>query len=425
MTEKNFLTIKEAIKKGKGKVSIRGWVYRERGSNKLKFIVLRDSTEIIQCVVKKEKINEKLWEEIDKIQVEASLELTGTIKEDKRAPTGYEVDVDDIKIIGESNEFPINKSLNEELLGDRRHLWLRSRKMTAVMKIRSRYVQAREEFFIKEGFVEIQPPCIISTSSEGGTELFEVKYFEKKAYLAQSPQLYKQMIACSMEKTFTITPVWRAEKHNTTRHINEIRQMDIEVAFTNQESIMKYLEKVLQYIVTKVLDNCDKELEVLGRKGKVKVPKAVYLHYEEAIKAVGGKVGEDFSPEQERKLCEKYPDSIVFTHSWPTEIKPFYIMPKDEKIASIESCGFDALYGGVEITSGGQRIHLPELLIGMIKKKGLNPKNFKDYIDSFRYGAPPHSGWSIGLERLTQMICGLDNIKEATMFPRDRDRLTP
>ena len=220
-----------------------------------------------------------------------------------------------------------------------------------------------------------------------------------------------------------ITPVWRAEKHNTPRHINEIRQMDIEMAFANQMEIMNVLEGVVKYIVGEVMKNCKSELELLGV--KLKAPKGVYLSYEEAIKKVGGKIGEDFTPEQERKLCDLYPGDIVFTHSWPTSIKPFYIMPKDGKKDAKLSEGFDALYGGVEISSGGQRIHLPELLIERIKAKGLNPKNFKEYIDSFRFGAPPHAGWSIGLERLTQVICGLDNIKEATMFPRDRDRLTP
>ena len=188
--------------------------------------------------------------------------------------------------------------------------------------------------------------------------------------------------------------------------------------------IMKELEEVVQFIVRKVLEKCKDELKELGIKD-LKVPKGIYLNYEEAIKKAGGKVGEDFTPEEERKICNMYKGDIVFTYSWPSSLKPFYIMPKDEKADSKTSEGFDALYLGVEISSGGQRIHLPELLTKRIKTKGLNPNNFKDYIDSFRYGAPPHAGWSIGLERLTQQICGLDNVKEATMFPRDRDRLTP
>ena len=176
--------------------------------------------------------------------------------------------------------------------------------------------------------------------------------------------------------------------------------------------------------IKKVLENNDEELKILSVKN-LKVPKAVYLSYEDAIKKVRGEIGEDFTPEQERKLCEMFSDSIVFTHSWPSAIKPFYIMPKNENADAKISEGFDALFKGMEISSGGQRIHLPELLIKRLKTKKLNPDNFKSYVDSFRFGAPPHAGWSIGLERLTQMICGLDNVKEATMFPRDRDRLTP
>ncbi len=187
---------------------------------------------------------------------------------------------------------------------------------------------------------------------------------------------------------------------------------------------MKELEEVVQDIVARVLKNCQKELSLLVVKN-LKSPKGIYLSYEQAIKEAGGKFGEDFTPEQEKLLCNKYPGEIVFTNSWPSSLKPFYIMPKDGQKEAKFSEGFDALYGGMEISSGGQRIHLPELLIARIKAKGLNPYHFKSYIDSFRYGAPYHSGWSIGLERLTQVLCGLENIKEATMFPRDRDRLTP
>jgi aspartyl-tRNA synthetase len=199
--------------------------------------------------------------------------------------------------------------------------------------------------------------------------------------------------------------------------------MDIEAAFYDQMSIMKELELVIQYIVKRVIEKCKVELDLLGV--KLKVPKGVYLSYEDAIKQAGGKVGEDFTPEEERKLCDKYPGDLVFTHTWPAKIKPFYVMPKDGKKDAKSSEGFDTLYGGIEISSGGQRIHIPELLIERIKSKGLKPESFKSYIDSFRYGSPPHAGWSIGLERLTQIICGLDNVKEATMFPRDRDRLVP
>ncbi len=420
--------IEEVLQGKKDKVLVKGWVHDKRDLGKIRFLLLRDVTGIIQITAIKDKTNNKDFELMKEISSESVLSIEGKTKESKQAPGGIEIIPDKIEIISEA-EYPLPIDVSDfsktELPKrlDYRFLDFHRRKTQAIFKIQTEIANSFREFFYKKNYVELQNPCIISAASEGGTELFPVQYFEKKAFLAQSPQLYKQMLACSMEKTFCITPVFRAEKHNTTRHINEIRQMDIEVAFMNQKEIIKELEEVVRYIVEKVIEKCKKELDVL--EVKLKVPKAVYLSYEDAIKKVGGKIGEDFTPEQEIKLCKIYPDSIVFTHSWPSAIKPFYIMPKDGKVDSKLSEGFDALYGGIEICSGGQRIHIPKLLIERIKAKKLNPKNFKDYVDSFRYGAPPHSGWSIGLERLTQIICGLDNIKEATMFPRDRDRLIP
>jgi len=407
---------------------LKGWIFEIRDLAKLKFFILRDASGMIQCVIK----DKKLFEIFSDLSLESVVEVSGTVNAASVKADGVrpdiEVGISKIKLISKAENLPIlvnEKTISTELSNrlDFRALDIRKPKVAAVFKIQSVLASAFREFFFNKGFLEIQTPCVIAAASEGGTDLFEVNYFDKKAYLAQSPQLYKQMIACSLEKVFTITPVWRAEKHNTTRHINEIRQMDVEVAFADQFVAMKFLEEVVACMVQKVIDSCKPELEILGIKPKI--PKGVYLHYNDAIKESGGTPGEDFTPEQERSLCEKYKGDIVFTHSWPASIKPFYIMPKDENAKSAESCGFDALYLGTEISSGGQRIHLPNVLIEMIKSKNLNPDNFKDYIDSFRFGSPPHAGWSIGLERLTQVICGLSNVKEATLFPRDRDRLTP
>ena len=408
-----------------GQVLIKGWVHETRALGKVRFLLVRDITGIIQIVAVKDS---KVFEAMNQSR-ENVISVEGKAVKSKQAPGGMEIVPDKIEVIAEAEQpLPIDVSdfskteLPKRL--DYRFLDFHRKRTQAIFKIQNEIANAFREHFYKKKFIEMQPPCIISAASEGGTELFPVQYFEKKAYLAQSPQLYKQMMACSMEKCFMITPVWRAEKHNTPRHINEIRQMDIECAFMNQMEIMKQLEEAVAYVVKRVLENCRQELELLEVKS-LKVPKGVYLDYETAIKEAGGKVGEDFTPEQEKQLCEKYKGDIVFTHSWPSSIKPFYIMPKGEKEDAKSSEGFDALYGGMEISSGGQRIHIPGLLTERIKAKGLNPKNFKEYIDSFRYGAPYHSGWSIGLERLTQVICGLDTVKEATMFPRDRDRLTP
>ena len=419
--------IGNVLEKNMKSAEVVGWVSKSRALGKIRFILLRDISGEIQITAVKGKVDDNVFDIMDKVSNESVVYVKGIVKSSSQAPGGKEIIPEKFAVLNKAEILPIDVSdfskteLSKRL--DYRFLDLHRRRIQAIFKIQSEIANAFREHFYKKGFIEMQPPCIISAASEGGTDLFEIKYFEKKAYLAQSPQLYKQMLACSLEKTFMITPVWRAEKHNTTRHINEIRQMDIEMAFAGQFEVMKQIEEVVADIVKRVIENCKEELKILDR--KLKIPKAVYFSYEEAIKKVGGKIGDDFTPEQEKKLCEIYKDSIVFTHSWPASEKSFYIMTRNEDPNAKFSEGFDALYGGIEISSGGQRIHLPELLIERLKAKKLNPKNFKDYIDSFRFGAPQHAGWSIGLERLTQVICGLDNIKEATMFPRDRDRLTP
>lgn len=410
------------------KASVAGWVKNTRTLGKIRFLVLRDSSGEIQITAVKGKVDEKIFEKIDKISRESIVYIKGGIKSSKQAPGGKEIIPDEFVVLNKAEELPIDVSdfskteLPKRL--DYRFLDLHRDYTQAIFKIQSEITHSFREFFYDNGFTEVQLPSVISNSSEGGTELFSVNYFEKKAFLAQSPQLYKQMLACSpVEKVFTITPVWRAEKHNTIRHLNESRQMDIEVAFANQTEVMKYLEDAVKYIVQNILKKCPQELKIL--EVKLKIPKVKYLSYDEAVKLLKMKYGEDFTPENEKHLNEKFPDTIVFVHSWPASLKPFYIMPKEEKPDAKLSEGFDAIYEGLEISSGGQRIHIPELLIRRLKSKGLNPKNFQSYVDSFRFGAPPHAGWSIGLERLTQLITGQKNIREAVLFPRDRDRLTP
>lgn len=414
--------------KSEQKVLLKGWVFEIRELGKTRFLLLRDASGIIQCVLKQgsKGFNEELT-------LESVVGIKGKVKEAhvkaELARHDIEIEVEHLKILNKAEELPIQ--VNEKTITtgldkrlDYRSLDIRKPKIKAIFKIQSTIINAFREFFYKEGFIEIQPPGIIATSTEGGTDLFEAKYFERKAYLAQSPQLYKQIGAISMEKVFSTSPVWRAEKHDTSRHLNEARQMDIECAFYNDIEIMKWLEKVVQNIVKKIIKDCPKELELLEL--KLKVPKAKYLTYKKAIdllskKGIKIKYGDDFEPEAERKICSLFPNTIVFTYEWPTELKPFYIWPKGKGVSG----GFDAVYGGMEIASGGQRVHIPDILIKQLKSKKLNPEDFKWYIDAFRWGSPIHSGWSIGLERLTQTILKLPNIREGTLFPRDRKRLTP
>lgn len=432
--QKSRTLIGEITEKQDGKsVTVAGWVYESRDLGKIRFIILRDLTGDLQVFGAKGKASDEILEKMNKVNRESVVAISGKIQKSAKAPGGRELVPEDFVVINTAEEMlPIDTSdfskteMPKRL--DYRFLDFHRKRTQAIFKIQSTITQVFREHFYNKGFVDMQPPCLIGTASEGGTDVFEVKYFDTKAYLAQSPQLYKQMMACSMEKTFMVTPVWRAEKHNTVRHINEIRMMDIEAAFEDMHSIMKHEEECVTDIIKKVIERNSEDLKVLGI--ELKVPKAIYMTHAEAIKILQkNKVkiedGADFTPEAEKKLGELYPDTLVFVHSWPIGLRPFYIMPENEDPESKISQGFDLIYKGLEITSGGQRIHLPELLIKMIKKKGLRPEQFKDYIDSFRYGAPFHSGWSIGLERITQLLCGLDNIREATMFPRDRDRLTP
>ncbi|MEK6850880.1 MAG: aspartate--tRNA(Asn) ligase [Nanoarchaeota archaeon] len=420
--------IKDITEKDDGKkVTIAGWLYDDRDLGKLKFIIIRDITGEIQVTGFKGETDDSVFKKM-KASRESVFMITGTVKKSAKAPGGREINPEEIEVLAEAEQpLPIDVTdfskteLPKRL--DYRFLDLHRRRTQAIFKIQSTIVQAYHEFMTKEGAIEAQFPSIIGSSSEGGTELFKAKYFEKEVYLSQSCQLYKQMLACSMEKVFAVFTVWRAEKHNTVRHLNESRQFDYEQAFADEFVVMDVLAKCVQFIVKKIIEINKAELELLEI--KLKIPGVKYMTFAEASEiAKKNKVHigkDDLSGEAEKKLCEIYPDTIVFVHDWPLSGKPFYIMPKGKDL----SCGFDAIYKGMEISSGGQRVHLPDLLAERLKVKKLNPKDFKSYIDSFRFGAPPHAGWGLGVERLTMVLLGLENIREAVLFPRDRDRLTP
>jgi len=421
--------IKDALKKS-GKVEVYGWVHDSRDLSKIRFLILKDVTGRIQITGIKGKTSENVFKLMNKISRESVVRIKGELKPSKQAPGGKEILPDDLEVIAVAKSpLPIDvgdrskTELPKRL--DYRFLDLHRAKTQAIFKIESTMMQAYREFMINENAIEAVFPSIIGSSSEGGTELFKMKYFDKEAYLSQSCQLYKQMLACSMEKVFTIFCVWRAEKHNTVRHLNEARQLDYEECFADEFKVMDVLARCVQYIAKEINEKRKEELDLLGV--KLKVPKTKYMTFADASKLLKSKkvhVGkDDLSTDAERKLGELYPDTIVFIHDWPIIGKPFYIMPKgkDGKLSG----GFDAIYNGVEISSGGQRVHIPELLEKQLKERGLKLKDFKSYIDSFRYGAPIHSGWGLGLERLMMQMLNITNIREVTLFPRDRDRLSP
>jgi len=412
-------------------VKLAGWVEEIRLLGKTNFIVLRDRSGKSQIIIKKGEADEKILDLLKNLTKESVVLVEGKVKLNKEAPNGLEVVPYKIDVLSRA-EVPlpidfsgkVNTTLDKRL--DWRFLDLRNPKRSAIFRVQSEIVRSFRDFFSNKGFVEFWPPEIIEAAPEGGAELFSVDYFDKKAYLAQSPELYKElMIGTNFEKIFAVVPVWRAEKHDTPKHLNEIRQMDIESAFEDQFSIMKHLEEVIKYIIKNVLKSCRDEIKMLNP--QLKVPDIKYLSYKDAIKVLNKEkmeisFGEDLHPEAEKKLAEIYGmNTLIFLHTWPVSLKPFYIMPQDNKLSN----GFDADLGGVEISSGGQRIHSPEILKKQLKDKGLNIKDFDFFLESLKFGIPPHAGWSIGLERLTMVICGLKNIREACLYPRDRNRLTP
>jgi nondiscriminating aspartyl-tRNA synthetase len=414
-------------------MKFQGWVEEIRNIGSIKFIKLHTVEEDLQITLKKEEVDKQLFDSIDKITRQSAIVVEGDIRENKEAPGGKEIIPKKIEVVGLSEvPLPLDPSgktpAELETRLDWRFLDFRNRKTVAVYKIQNWIIRAFRDYLIKNNFFEMQPPCIIASASEGGAELFKLQYFEKQAYLAQSPQLYKQMGAISFGKVFCIMPVFRAEKFNKPTHLNEIRQMDVEIAFVeSEENAMKVLEECFVHILETIKENCKRELGILKR--ELEIPKLPLkrITYEEAVellKKEGEEIeyGQDFSKLQEQKLGEIV-GKAFFIKEWPTELKAFYAMPFENNPKICRA--FDLIYEGLEISSGTQRIHIPELLINQLKAKELNPDDFKFYIDCFRFGAPPHAGWSIGLERITMKICGLNNIQEATMFPRTRTRLTP
>jgi nondiscriminating aspartyl-tRNA synthetase len=413
-------------------VVLAGWVHDVRVLGGISFILLRDIDGIVQVTAPKSKTTPEVLKQVEGLHQEDVIIVKGKVVPSKIAKQGLEVIPSELEIVNRSETpLPLDPRGVQNTLLDTRLNWrfldFRTQESNAIFKIQSRLLQYFREFFVRRGYVEIQPPVIIASASEGGAELFSLKYFEKEAYLAQSPQLYKQMCAIAFEKVYTVLPVFRAEKFEQPTHLNEVRQMDIEQAFATDQDVMKVLEEFLTYCIDKVTESSKEQLEILGQKlEKLRLP-LKRVKYEEAVRLLQ-KAGEDiqtgmdFSKTQEKKLVQQVGERAFFIVDWPSDLKAFYAMPSsDGKTAK----AFDLIYNGLEIASGTQRIHLPDLLTKQLELKGLNPENFKFYIDAFRYGAPPHSGWSIGLERLTMKLTGLENIREATMFPRDRNRLTP
>jgi len=433
MVKAEYLTIDDAIKKKFPIAYLRGWVYRERKSNKFIFIVLRDESDIIQCVISKAK-TPKIFEKAEQLTIESSVKITGNLKKDERAPTGYEISVTDLEIIQIAEPFPITEHQSPELLYDNRHLWIRSRHLTAILKIRHTVVGAIHNFFRGRGYYEFDAPIFQPTMSEGGSTLFEVKYFDDKVYLSQSWQLYAEAGIFSLGKIYNMGPTFRAEKSKTSRHLAEFWMAEMEAAWMRLEEVTEVAKDEIRFIIQEVLKYNKKELEILERDISLleKYAKEEYptIKYAEALKILNEKYdmevpwGKDLRTIEEAKIAEHFQVPVIVTH-YPTEIMGFYKPPSEKD--SKEALCFDMLApeGYCEIIGGSERSLLVENMMERLKAEGENPETYNWYFDLRKYGSVPHSGYGVGVERVVSWICGIDNIKDAIPFPRTMLRKAP
>ncbi|MFH1127676.1 MAG: aspartate--tRNA(Asn) ligase [archaeon] len=414
-------------------VKIAGWIHDIRDLGKLIFVTIRDREGIVQVTAKGGVTDEKLMAEIKKLGKEWIISVSGKAEKNDRVPNGFEVKPTSIEVISESETpLPLEVTGRIESNLDKRIDWrfldMRRRESLAVFWVQSEIARAMGEFMANEGFIRIFSSRLTGAATEGGTEYFPILYFNKEAFLAQSPQLSKEsVLASGIDKVWEIGMVYRAEPHHTTRHLCEYVSYDLEMVTDDLSDVLDVEERMLKYIFLKLNERCNDLLDLF--KISLKFPKNIpRLTFDEANKILKKEGVEteahDLTPEGERWICkhceEKYGSSFVFITGFPFAKKPFYIM-KDGKKGSF---GFDLLYNGLEITSGGIREHRYKERVANIREKGINPDDF-DHLRFFKYGMPPHGGLAIGLERLTETILGLENVREASLMPRDPSRLTP
>lgn len=431
-------TFTQDIAKNIGKeITMAGWIHKIRKLGGISFIVIRDRTGLAQTVVEKKEANKVLAD----LSTESVVEVTGKIVKEERAPFGAEMRVEKAALLSPVREdipVEINKkeiNANLDTLLDVRPLTLRAPVQRAVFKIQAEILNTFRNFLSANNFTEINSPKIVEEGLEtGGAEMFEVKYFKKKAFLAQSPQMYKQIMVGVFERVFETSFMYRAEKHDTSRHLNEYLSLDLEMGFIKSyKEIMDLEEEYLKELTVNLKKNCLGEFELLGAEIPTVPKKIPRLKLSEAQKILENKYGEkcigapDLEPKQEIQICkyvkEKYNSEFVFITHYPSKKRPFYTM--DDPKNPDETLSFDLLFRGVEVTTGGQRLHLYDNYIEKMKSRGIDPKGFSDYLSVFKYGMPPHGGLAIGAERLTQKLCGLENVREASLFPRDINRLRP
>jgi len=414
-------------------ITLKGWLYNKRSSGKLRFLILRDGTGKVQCVVFKGDVDEATFAAADSLTQESSFEVTGKIVPDKRAPIGFEMQVQSIAPVQIAQDYPITpKEHGTAFLMDNRHLWLRSSRQTAILKVRHTIIKACRDFFDERGFTLVDTPIFTPAACEGTTTLFETDYFGEKAYLSQSGQLYSEASIGALGKTYCFGPTFRAEKSKTRRHLTEFWMVEPEVAFADLDDNMKLAEEFVSFVVQRALENNQEELKVLERDTKPLenvVPPFPKITYDEAAKilkdnGVDFEYGGDFGGGDETVLAEQF-DRPVMVHRWPAEIKAFYMKRAPENNALAMGVDVLAPEGYGEIIGGGQREEDYETLVAAIKAHGLPTEAFDWYLDLRKYGAVPHSGFGMGIERCVAWICKLPHVRETIPFPRMMARLKP
>ena len=414
-------------------VTMRGWLHNRRSGGKLQFLIFRDGTGFMQAVVSKADVSESVWDQTKALTHESSIQLVGTVRKDARAPGGYELTVTDVKVYQIAEEFPITpKEHGAGFLLDHRHLWLRSKRQHAILRIRNEVIMAARRFLDDEGFIGGDTPIFTPNACEGTTTLFETQYFDQSAYLSQSGQLYNEAIAMAVGKTYCFGPTFRAEKSKTKRHLIEFWMIEPEVAYAELDDTIGLAEDLICAIVESVLEKRRMELEVLERDvSKLEsIQKPFHrMTYDQAAeklkeKGTGFELGNDFGAQDETALAEDLDRPLVVTH-YPTSIKAFYMQPASDNPDRVLCVDILAPEGYGEIVGGGQRIHDFELLRKRLKEHELSEEDFKWYLDLRRYGSVPHSGFGMGIERFVSWICSLEHLREAIPFPRMLYRLSP
>lgn len=413
-------------------VTIFGWVQDIRDLGGIRFILLQDREGTIQATLPRKKVSREVLSKSDVLQRRCSVGVRGIVKKTKMTPRAVEVIPKEIRIFTTAAlQLPMDVTgktpAHIDVRLDARALDLCQEGNIAVFRIQHTAVDAIRKFLFQRGFVEVHTPRIIASATEGGAALFPVEYFDRKAFLAQSPQLYKEQLVMSLEKVFEIGPFFRAEESHTRHHLSEFVSIDIEQAFVKAGDVMKLLEKLIQHVCRDVKNKCPRELTKLRHKIEVPNLPVKRLKYDDILQDLNREGieipwGEDVPTPAFRTLGKIHP-YFYFITDWPTSAKAFYIKPRDDNPEICE--GFDLMWSWIELVSGGTRIASKQLLVERLKEKGLDPESFKYHLQAFDYGMPPHAGWAIGLERLTMMLTGKKNIREVSLFPRDQFRLTP